>query len=202
LSDAEPSRVNAIVIPRADPPGFPGRNTYPLFGRPLITWVLEALRHSRRVTGVFVSTRDEALTAVLKKAGFDLVPRPEELDNDRVSRVDVMRHAVTWLYRERFISTDIVLGVRATIPELRSRDIDNGIQFMELKRLRELLSMGADCVQNDHLRFISNRALFNASLSDRIGVMKTEYIDVRSSEDVAAIINRYGSHERFQATRE
>lgn len=202
MSEADPKHINAIVIPRGDPPAMPGRNTYALFGRELIGWVLVALKHSRSITGVFVSTRDEALANVVREAGCEVIPRPEELDHDRAMRVDVVRHGVNWLHRERLVTTDIALAIRASIPELRARDIDNGIEFLQRNGLREVLSMGGDCMQNDDIRIISKRALFSTSLSNRIGVMKTDYIDVRSTRDIATLTQRYENRQRFEATRE
>lgn len=202
MAEEEAKNVHAIVIPRNGPRSFPERNVYVLFGRPLVGWVLNALKLSRHVTGVFVSTNDEKVARITRDDGCDLIPRPAELDDDRAERVDIVRHAVTWLYKERNLDTDIVISVRATIPEIRSRHIDAAIEFLERHHLRELISVGANRIQNDHLRLIHRRALFSTSLSVGIGVFKADYVDVRSMDDVARLQAQYETRERFDAVRE
>ncbi|KAA3619202.1 MAG: hypothetical protein DWQ08_15595 [Proteobacteria bacterium] len=201
MPDNTPKRIHAVVIPRGDPKGFPGRNFRVVFGRPVVAWVFDALKQARRVSGVFVSTNDDKIAGIAREAGCDTIPRPSEIDDDRASRVEIVRRAVTWLHSERSSDTDIVIAVRASIPELRSIEIDDAIEFLERNKLREVISVGPNNVQNDHFRMIGRHALFGTPLSSRIGVVRTEHIDVRSPEDVAALLSRYENLERFDAFR-
>lgn len=202
MSENDTPHINAIVITRPDPAQLPGRNVYRLFGRPLICWTLDSLKLSRLVTGVYVCTADEATAEVAREADCAVIPRPPSLDEARSLRVDILRHAVRWLEQEHRLNTDIALAVRATIPELRRRDVDNTIAFLDRHQLREMITVSPDCLQNDDLRIIHHRALFGQSLSHHIGVTKTDFIDVRSLDDIAALQTRYESRERFDATRE
>ncbi len=202
MNDIRSLNVNAVIITRPDPPDMPGRNVYTVFGRPLITWTIGALKHSRLVTGVFVCTADKAAAAAAREIGCESIPLPEELAKERVPRVDVLRHAVTWLYRELQVDTDIAVSVRATIPELRSSDVDAAIELLDRHKLREVITVSSNCLQNDDLRVIHGRALFGTSLSYHTGVVKTGFVDVRSLEDIAALQTRYESRERFEAIRE
>ncbi len=202
MSENDHRHVNAVVITRPDPAGLPGRNVYKLFGRPLICWTLDTLKLSRHVTGVYVCTSDEATIGVARDADCAVIPRPPSLDEARSLRVDILRHAVQWLEQEHRLETDVAVAVRATIPELRRRDVDNTLEFLDRHQLREMISVSADCLQNDDLRIIHRRALFGQSLSHHVGVTKTEFIDVRSLDDIAALQTRYESRERFDATRE
>lgn len=198
----EPRKIHAVVVTRNNPRSFPDRNVYPLFGRPLVGWVLASLKLAHHVDEVFVSTNDEAVGDVARGAGCSVIPRPEDLDHDRASRVEIVRHAVTWMYKERFLDTDVVISVRATIPELRRRDIDDAVDFLDRNNLRELVSVSSGRVQNDHLRLIHRRALFTTSLSTGIGVVKTGYRDVQSLDDIAALQAHYESRDRFDAISE
>ena len=202
MSESKVRNIHAVVITRPDPESVPGRNVYSLFARPLIGWAVDALKKCRLVTGVFISTRDAAVLEIAPKIGCNVIPRPEELDGERTLRVEIVRHAVTWLYRERNLDTDIVIAVRASIPELNSTDVDNAIGFLDRHNLREMISVGADCIQNDDIRIIHRRELFATTLSNRIGVMKTSYLDVRSVQDIAALQQRYEDRRRFEVTRE
>lgn len=202
MSESKLLNINAVVITRGDPPALPGRTVYPLFGRPLLAWVLDALKNSRRVGGVFVSSNDADVARVAAATDCVVIPRPDELDGDRADRVAILRHAVTWLYRERGVGTDVVLGVRATIPELRSADIDDAIEFLEGGRLREVVTVDAGDRQNDDFRVISARALFSTLLSSRLGVIRTGYVDVQSLDDIAALKERYAHRQRFDVVRD
>lgn len=194
--------VNAVIITRPDPPAMPGRSSYPLFGRPLVGWILDTLKYCQRVDHVAVSTSDPEVAEIARQAGGIVVPRPTELDDPRSLRVEVLRHAVTWLYHETNLDTGVAIALRASAPELGASTINGALDLLEKRHLREVLSVSPNGVQNDDLRVIHRRELFETALSNRIAVVKTECIDVRSADDIAALQQRYPTRERFDAVRE
>jgi CMP-N-acetylneuraminic acid synthetase len=201
MHESEPRNIHAIVIPRSDPKDLPDRNLHVVFGRPLILWVLEALKSSRRLTGYYISTGDEHLAGACREAGCEIIDRPDKLDGNRVSRVEILRHAVKSIYSRHGLTTHVAVGVRASIPELQGHHIDDAIDFLDRNKLREVITVGMNDIENDDLRVIHHRALFADAPSYRIGIVRTDFVNVRSIDDTADLQHRYESRQRFEAVR-
>lgn len=117
---------------------MPRKNLAPVEGRPLLAYVIDAARASKRLDRFVVSTEDETIAAVAKELGAD-VPfiRPKELATDDVSIVPVVRHAMEAMDALGF-RADGVLSLQATSPFLDGEDIDRVIETF--------VTSGADCV--------------------------------------------------------
>jgi CMP-N-acetylneuraminic acid synthetase len=83
------------------------KNLYPLAGRPLLVYTIEAALESGIFQTVIVSTEDDEIASVARAAGADVQPRPEELAGDLVSATDVCLHA----YEMRKSSVSEVHGI-------------------------------------------------------------------------------------------
>ena len=81
----------AIIPARGGSKGLPGKNIKPLCGKPLINYTIEAALKSGLIDHVMVSTDDEEIAAVARKAGAD-VPflRPAEYARDNSSVKDAV----------------------------------------------------------------------------------------------------------------
>lgn len=65
------------------------KNLYPLAGRPMLAYTVEAALESGIFTSVIVSTEDEEIAEVARAFGAVAHPRPKELAGDLVSATDV-----------------------------------------------------------------------------------------------------------------
>lgn len=89
-------RILAIIPARGGSKGLPGKNIKPLCGKPLIVWTIELALECPLISRVVVSTDDEAIAGVAKKAGADIpFMRPSDLAGDESSSHDVLRHCVS-----------------------------------------------------------------------------------------------------------
>jgi hypothetical protein len=81
LRAAEEERevIAALLIGRAGSSGFPGKNLYPILGRPLAAYPMMAARDSRHVDSLFVSTDSPELMSLGRKFGAQLIERPGRL---------------------------------------------------------------------------------------------------------------------------
>lgn len=59
--------------------GYPGKNTTPVAGRPLMAWPLLAAKSSKHVERSYVSTDSPKIREVAKEYGARLIDRPPEL---------------------------------------------------------------------------------------------------------------------------
>lgn len=88
--------VCALMIGRAGSIGFPGKNIYPVLGRPLAAYPLMAARASRYVDKLFVSTDSPEIMEIARRFGAELIDRPAELATKTALGEDVFAHG----YRE------------------------------------------------------------------------------------------------------
>jgi CMP-N-acetylneuraminic acid synthetase len=117
------ARRVALVPARGGSRSIPRKNIKPLGGRPLIEWVLTAIRDSGAVDATYVSTDDDEIAQVAEAAGA-LVPfrRPPELATDEAGAIGVVEHALAWL-AEHAETPEHVLYLQPTEPFVRAADI-------------------------------------------------------------------------------
>jgi len=87
--------IAALLLGRKGSIGFPGKNLYPLLGRPLMEYPLLAAKHARHVDRVYVSTDDERIMEIGERHGARIIVRPPEL----ASRSALGAHAYVHGYR-------------------------------------------------------------------------------------------------------
>jgi CMP-N-acetylneuraminic acid synthetase len=71
--------VAALLLGRGGSTGFPGKNLYPVLGRPLMAYPLIAARNSKYINVIYVSTDSEEIMAVGRRYGAEIIVRPPEL---------------------------------------------------------------------------------------------------------------------------
>ncbi len=136
-------KVLAVITARGGSKGLPRKNVLPCGGQPLIAWAIGAVRASRLVDRLVVSTDDAEIAAVSREYGAE-VPfmRPSELAGDASPHVLAVQHAVKWLEEHAGESYEYVALVQPTSPLMTAEDVDGAI--------RGALDNGADSVITIH----------------------------------------------------
>src|SRR6185295_4631522 len=88
--------VCALMIGRKGSVGFPGKNVYPVLGRPLAAYPLLAARASKNVERLYISTDSPELMEIGRQHGAELIERPPELATKAALGEDAFAHG----YRE------------------------------------------------------------------------------------------------------
>ena len=94
---------------------MPRKNIFPVAGKPLIAYTIEAAIESNLVSRVIVSTDDEEVSEIAVQYGAE-VPflRPPELSTDE-SRVEkALMHALEWLINNESYKVDILVYLQIT----------------------------------------------------------------------------------------
>jgi hypothetical protein len=68
--------ICALLLGRHGSVGFPGKNMYPVLGRPLMAYPLIAARDARRVDRTYVSTDSATLARIAAHYGATVIDRP------------------------------------------------------------------------------------------------------------------------------
>src|SRR5438105_2968499 len=107
-----------------------GRNTFPILGRPLMTYPLLAARYARKVDAVAISTNSPALAEVATSAGAAVILRPPELSVPTVNMGEVFRHAVETMETQTGKRIEMLVILLANAPAVTNDLIDRAITFL------------------------------------------------------------------------
>lgn len=113
--------------------GSRGKNLWPLAGKPLLVWTIEAARASSTLTRVVVSTDSDEVAATAAALDVEVLERPAELARDETPSREVILHAL----RELGVC-DVLVLLQPTSPLRRGEHVDEAVLL--------LLETGADAV--------------------------------------------------------
>jgi hypothetical protein len=82
----------ALVIGREGSQGFPGKNTHPVVGRPLVAYPLMAARDAESVDQVYLSTDSQPLMEIGREHGASVIQRPAHLASAAALGEDAFVH--------------------------------------------------------------------------------------------------------------
>jgi len=123
--------IVAIIPARAGSKGIPNKNIYPLCGKPLIGYTIEAAIKSKVAKYVFVSTDSEKIADVAIRFGAEVIERPKEISHDTASTEAVLIHALEAIERKWNWMPDHVLTLPPTSPLRSSRTIQGFVLFYQ-----------------------------------------------------------------------
>ena len=71
--------IAALLLGRKGSVGFPGKNLYPVLGKPLSWYPMDAAKRAGLVDKVYLSTDDEKLMELAKQSNVEVIERPAYL---------------------------------------------------------------------------------------------------------------------------
>lgn len=124
-------QILGIIPARGGSKGVQGKNIKELAGKPLINHTIDAALASRLVKTI-VSTDDEGIAAVARKAGAE-VPfvRPVDIASDTAKSIDVALHALRVMEKLDNMQYDAIMLLQPTAPFKTTADIDAAISILE-----------------------------------------------------------------------
>jgi len=122
--------IVAIIAGQGEDNKFPGRNTFPLLGRPMMVYPILAAMHAERVGRTFVTTDSHAMAQVAAGLGVTVLPRSPEVSGSSVPLsavfVDAFDRAVKMLDRE----PEAVVLLLCNAPTVTAALIDHGVDIL------------------------------------------------------------------------
>lgn len=85
--------IVALIMGRKKSVGFPGKNLYPLLGRPMAWYPMTAAIDCPLVDKTYLSTDDERLMELAESVGVEVIVRPDELCTGEALGEHVYVHA-------------------------------------------------------------------------------------------------------------
>jgi CMP-N-acetylneuraminic acid synthetase len=125
--------VVSLLLGRGGSSGFPGKNLYPVMGRPLMAYPLMAVRDSKYVERCYVSTDSEEIMAVGRQFGAEIIVRPPELCTQQALGEDAYAHGYR-VIRDRLahdgICIELMVLLFANAATVNAELIDTGIETL------------------------------------------------------------------------
>jgi len=177
-------RVIAIIPARGGSKRLEKKNIYPLHGKPLLQYSIEACRDSRFIDEVFVSSEDREILNVAESCGAIALQRPAELADDKTPKIIAIRQAANDSKVGKLEKDDVVVVAQANSPQLKAVDIDKALSLLLDHNLWEVMSTDANGVQNAAFRGVRYHALYNEFLSAHCGFVVAQNVDVHTIEDL------------------
>lgn len=175
----------AIIPARLGSQRLKEKNLRLFKNKPLIYWAIKAAKNSKYIKKVFVSSESEKILDVAKEYGAEIIVRPEFLSGPDIYKMDVIIHAVNEI--KKFRRPSLVLSIQANSPEINSDAIDKSIDHLLKFNLNEVMTVDQDLNQNGAIRAMKYKTVFDKNLSTYFGIIKTNFTDVHTIEDLEKI---------------
>jgi CMP-N-acetylneuraminic acid synthetase len=179
------ANILGIIPARGGSKEIPKKNLYPLLGKPLISYTIEAAKRANLLTKYIVSTDSEEIAKVARTYGAE-VPfiRPKELAEDTALAVDVVKHAIAKMESIDKISYSHIVLLQPTTPLRSASDINAAID--------KLIATGCDTV----ISVIDVGACHPARMykisNDRLAAIMDEGVKMRPRQELSPVYIRSG----------
>ncbi len=177
-------RIITIIPARGGSKRLVNKNIYPLLGKPLLAYTIEACKQSEFIKEIFVSSDDKSILDVAIANGAIALIRPPQLADDTTPKVEAIRQAAMDEAIGEMDKDDIVVIAQANSPQITAAQMDSAIKMLLDHQLWEVMSCDSNGVQNAAFRVLRYHALFNKFLSAHCGFIVANNIDVHSIEDI------------------
>lgn len=144
--------IVALILGRGGSVGFPGKNIYPVLGRPLMEYAVLAALHTPEIDEVYVSTESNEIKAIARKAGAMVIDRPDYLCSNSAKHQDAMVHGFNYLC-EKGKEIDLIVLMQCNAPFILPKQLSEGIQM-----LREHLEYDSAATVSEYSMFNPGRA--------------------------------------------
>src|SRR5712691_1147475 len=122
--------VVALIAGQQEDKKFPGRNTFPLLGRPMMVYPILAAQHAEEVDRVFVTTDSPAIERVAAGLGVTTLPRSPEVSGPSVRLTDVVAEAAAQAAQAIGETPEAIVLLLCNAPTVTGGLIDHGVEIL------------------------------------------------------------------------
>lgn len=121
--------IPALILGRGGSVGFPGKNTHPVLGRPLMEYALLAAKHTPEIDEVYVSTDSEEIKEIGRRNGTCIIDRPDYLCTKEARHQDAMIHGYEYV-KALGRDVELVVLLQCNAPFILPKQLSEGIQAL------------------------------------------------------------------------
>ena len=125
--------IAGLLLGRAGSIGFPGKNTYPVLGRPLMVYPMLAGLNSKYIDKLFFSTDAEDYKQIGRSYGLEIIDRPPELATKEALGEDAFVHGfkiIKEFYQKHGKELELLVLFFCNSATILSETIDEGIEIL------------------------------------------------------------------------
>ena len=122
--------VIALMLGRDGSTGFPGKNTFPVLNRPMMSYPLMAAQAAKEIDEIYVSTDSPKIIEVARKFGVQIIDRPPELATKSALGEDAYVHGFEHIRDLLNESIEMVVLLFCNAPTILGETLDKGIQIL------------------------------------------------------------------------
>ncbi|MCB1144943.1 MAG: cytidylyltransferase [Leptospiraceae bacterium] len=123
--------IPALLLGRKGSIGFPGKNTYPLFGRPLAWYPMNIAKSTPEIDKVYLSTDDPILMDLAKSEGVEIIERPPHLATKEALGEHAYQHGFQVIEeRNPGENIELVVLLFCNAATLTSNTVSEGIRLL------------------------------------------------------------------------
>jgi len=126
-------KILAIIPARGGSKGIPRKNIFPLAGKPLLAWTVEAAKKSKMIDRVVVSSDDDEILEIAEKFGAEPIKRPKSMAGDKSPFNLLIFHALDYLKKKENYIPDILVYLQPTSPLRKGKDINEALALLRSK---------------------------------------------------------------------
>ena len=122
--------IAALILGRGGSIGFPGKNTYPVLGRPLMEYSILAAKNTLEIDEIYVSTDSDEIKEIARKNKTFIIDRPDFLCTRDAKHQDAMIHGYNYL-KALGKDVELVVLMQCNAPFILPRHLSEGIQALQ-----------------------------------------------------------------------
>ena len=119
--------ICALLLGREGSSGFPGKNVYPVLGKPLMAYPLIAAKGSQYVDKIFVSTDSPRIMEIAREYDASVIERPPELCSSTALGEDAFVHGYRVITERLGEKPELLVLLFCNAATVDARIIDEGI---------------------------------------------------------------------------
>ena len=187
-----------VIIPvRGNSKRLRNKNILPIKNLPMFLYVIQNIKKSKYNLRIIVSSENLKIIKMCQDNNIEIIKRPKYLSEDEVEKQDVIVHATKYLSEKEKFFPNIVISLQTNTPQVNSSDLDKAIKLFKSifinKKIKEVFTIDKCNLQNGAFRIMTYKTVFQKTLSTKVGVFKTNYIDIHNKREylqVKKIIER------------
>ena len=176
-------KITAIIPARGGSKRLKNKNIYPIWGKPMLYWSIQACKSSEFKIDVCVSSDSEEILEIANNFGVETHRRSHKSSNDNAYKQEAIREAAKYL-EEKYGKSDIYISLQANSPTITADQLNLGINSLLKNKKDEIFSVDSNLMQNAAFRIFKGDYVFQKDLSTNCGVIISEAYDVHTIEDV------------------
>lgn len=174
-------RIIGLIPARKNSKRLKNKNIYPLKGKPLIQYTIDAALKSS-LSELYVSSDSDEILKVALNSGVNTIKRPEHLADDVTWTQDVVNHMDDTL--GGLSDEDIIVILQANSPQITSDKIDECVNLLIDKGLWQVNTVDDEFINNGAIQVIKRKVRYHNGKVNYNGVVQTDWIDVHYKKDI------------------